>query len=230
MTVEIKTITLTNRMGPVNCYLLQTEKGYVLVDTGWKHCREELVQELLSAGCNEDNLQLIFLTHGDFDHIGNCRYISDTFQAKVAMHWSDLGMAQNGDMFFNRKAGGFFVRFLAKLMFRLPLEDQFTPELQLHEDFPLSDYGIDGKVLHIPGHSLGSVGLLLSDGWLFGGDLLENKKKPQLSSIMDDKDMAHSSIELLKTLNISTVFPGHGEPFEMDDFLQYYNTSPGQSD
>ncbi|MFC1865115.1 hypothetical protein ACFLYB_00160 [Chloroflexota bacterium] len=45
------------------------------------------------------------------------------------------------------------------------------------------------------------------------GDLLENGDKPKLNSIMDDKVSASVSIEKLLKLDIETVYPGHGKPF-----------------
>ena len=52
----------------------------------------------------------------------------------------------------------------------------------------LSGYGFEAKVLHLPGHSKGSIGLLAADGSLFSGDLLENRGKPGITSLMDDME------------------------------------------
>ena len=102
---EIKTINLPLpfRMGSVNCYLIETDSGYVLIDTGGSNCRKELVKELESAGCKPGLLKLIVLTHGDFDHTGNAAYLRNTFGGEIAMHVDDSGMVESGDMFVNRK-------------------------------------------------------------------------------------------------------------------------------
>jgi glyoxylase-like metal-dependent hydrolase (beta-lactamase superfamily II) len=73
MTQEIKTITLSMpfRFGSVNCYLIKTGLGYILIDTGNSNKQAELEKELEGVGCKPGNLKLIILTHGDFDHIGN---------------------------------------------------------------------------------------------------------------------------------------------------------------
>jgi hydroxyacylglutathione hydrolase len=47
---------------------------------------------------------------------------------------------------------------------------------------------------------------------LFYGDLIYNFFKPTQVWI-DDLAAANASIEQLKTLNVRTVFPGHGKPF-----------------
>lgn len=69
------------------------------------------------------------------------------------------------------------------------------------------------------------MGVLTVDGDLFCGDLLENTAKPAINSIMDDEDAAHSSIETLKKYNINMVYPGHGNPFPLKDFLDQINNN-----
>ncbi|HWR70506.1 MAG TPA: MBL fold metallo-hydrolase, partial [Dehalococcoidia bacterium] len=59
------------RIGRVNCYLIETDSGFVLIDTGASNRRKDIEKELESAGCKPGDLKLIILTHGDFDHMGN---------------------------------------------------------------------------------------------------------------------------------------------------------------
>ena len=70
--IELK---LPYRMGSVNCYLVKTNTGFILVDTGSSNKCRELDRKLEQSGCNSGNLKLIILTHGDFDHTGNASYI-----------------------------------------------------------------------------------------------------------------------------------------------------------
>ena len=86
--------------------------------------------------------------------------------------------------------------------------------------YDLSRYGSDAKVIHIPGHSKGSIGILTVGGDLICGDLLENTNKPSLNSTMDDLTAANISVEKLKSLKVNTVYPGHGKPFQMELFLK----------
>ena len=88
------------------------------------------------------------------------------------------------------------------------------------EGYDFSEYGFDAEALEIPGHSKGSIGILATSGELFCGDLLANVEKPDLWSIIDDSYVAHASVEKLKSLQINTVFPGHGQPFLMDIFMK----------
>jgi hydroxyacylglutathione hydrolase len=217
---HIRTISLAlpYKLGTVNCYLVETDSGFVLIDTGSSNRRAELEKELIGAGCKPGDLRLIVLTHGDFDHTGNVAYLRAKFGAKIAMHRDDLGMAERGDMFWNRTSGNAFLRFLSPILFRFSKAHRFQPDLCLEEGDDLTEYGFEAQVLSIPGHSKGSIGILTAGGDLFCGDLLENAKEPATNSIMDDAAACDASLEKLRGFEIKTVYPGHGKSFAIDAF------------
>jgi hydroxyacylglutathione hydrolase len=138
------------------------------------------------------------------------------------MHHDDSGMAKRGDMFWNRKRPFILIRMMVPILFGFGKSERFKPDLYIEDGYDLSEYGFDAKVLHIPGHSKGSIGILTVGGNLFCGDLFENKDRPILSSIMDDLTAANASVEKLKKLKIKTVYPGHGKPFPMEMFIRNY--------
>lgn len=219
--IELKRIELKiyGGIATVNTYLLKTNTGFVLIDTGPSSKRSLLEKEIKDAGCNPGNLKLIILTHGDADHTGNASFLRQEYGGKIALHPDDSIMVQKGDMSHNRK-----VNPLIKVLFALPFvklkgKDQFNEDIELKDGFDLSPYDLNAKIIHIPGHSQGSVGVLTAGGYLFCGDLLENTAKPAINSIMDDEDAAQSSIEKLKKYTINMVYPGHGKPFPLKDFL-----------
>lgn len=220
MSMGINTIKLNLpfRLGQVNCYLIKTDTGFILIDTGASNKRMELEKEINNAGCTPGNLKLIVITHGDFDHTGNAKYLGKKFGARIAMHSDDWRMAEQGDMFWNRK-GNLIIRKLAPILFKFGKSERFKPDLYLGDGDNLSEFGFDAYIFHIPGHSKGSIGILTGDKDFFCGDLLENTKEPGLNSIMDDKAAAYISVEKLKNQKIKTVYPGHGESFPMDSFL-----------
>jgi glyoxylase-like metal-dependent hydrolase (beta-lactamase superfamily II) len=211
--IKIITLALPYRMGRVNCYLIKTDAGYILIDTGSSNQRATLEQELHHAGCRAGDLKLIVLTHGDFDHTGNAASLGQRLGAPLAMHPADFGMIERGDMFAGRGNGNPIFKAIAPLMFKFGKSNRVTPAIELTEGFDLAVYGFAAKVISIPGHSRGSIGLLTAAGELFVGDLLENTKRPALNSIMDDRAAAQASLEKLKNLKIKTVYPGHGAPF-----------------
>jgi hydroxyacylglutathione hydrolase len=214
--ISILTLPLPLRMGRVNCYLIRAAAGHILIDTGGSNARKALRGELENAGCTPGSLKLVILTHGDFDHIGNAAYLRATFGARVAMHRDDSGMAERGDMFVNRKRPNVLVRSLIPLFTGFGKSERFTPDLLLKDGYDLSRHGLEAKVISLPGHSRGSLGVLTVAGELFCGDLFENTKGPAINSIMDDPAAAAASIAHLESLKIITVYPGHGQPFAMD--------------
>jgi len=221
MTLEIKTITahvIFNNY--VNCYLIRTGDSYILIDTGMPNKRGVIEKELESAGCQPGNLKLIVLTHGDFDHTGNAAYLRKKFDTRIAMNYNDSGMAEHGNMFWNRKSPNIVIRIIFGLFFSLGKSDRFKPDLYIEDGYDFSGYGFDAKVLQLPGHSKGSMGILTADGNLFCGDLLANINKPKIFSIIDDSTAANSSIEKLKSLKINTVYPGHGKSFPMSSLTK----------
>lgn len=215
-------------LGGVNAYLLGAGDGSVLIDTGVAGKRGELERELASAGCGPGKLKLIILTHGDSDHADNAAYLRERYGARIAMHRDDVGMVERGDMDWNRKAKpdltsgmGKFIMLVSKAMQLFGGAgrfDKFTPDLLLEDGDDLSGYGLEAVVLHLPGHSKGSLGVLTAGGDLICGDLLYNFGKPG-PVFIDDLPDFRASLEKLKGLSVTTVYPGHGKPFPMERFI-----------
>lgn len=214
MAPEIKAIG----RGGVNCYLLKTSSGFVLIDTGFKSKRAKLEKKLAGAGCKPGDLKLIILTHGDSDHADNAAYLREKYEAKIAMHKDDAGMVERGVMGWNRKARPDRMSLLFKIITRVVKPGKFAtfkPDLYIDETFDLSAYGLAAKVLHLPGHSKGSIGVLTANGDLFCGDLLYNFFGRPNSQFIDDMSAFNASIDKVKKLNVQTVYPGHGKPFPL---------------
>jgi hydroxyacylglutathione hydrolase len=206
----------------VNCYLIKTGSGFILIDTGSPNNCMELESKLSDLGCKSGNLHLILLTHGDFDHSGNAAYLRKKFDTRIVKHAEDSMMVERGDMFMNREKGNIIQSWIVKKMFGFGKSQRFTPDLKITDGFDLTEYGMDARVIHIPGHSKGSIGILTTGGALICGDLLEStggNENPKLNSLMDNLEAAKRSIDKLKNLNINTVYPGHGQPFKMETFL-----------
>ena len=210
------TLPLPYRLGNVNCYLVETGDAYVLIDTGCSNSRTDLDNELDGAGCRPGNLALIVLTHGDFDHAGNAACLRAKYGAPIAMHSDDVGMVERGDLFAGRKKGPRLVRLVAPVLFRFGRSQRFSPDLRVEDGQDLSGYGFEARVISLPGHSKGSVGVLTADADLFCGDLLMNTERPSLNSIMDDAAAADASVERLRGLGIRIVYPGHGVSFPIE--------------
>jgi glyoxylase-like metal-dependent hydrolase (beta-lactamase superfamily II) len=158
---------------------------------------------------------LIILTHGDFDHCGNAAHLHQAFGCPIAMHADDAGMVEHGDMFVNRKPPNALIRSLLPFFTGFGRAERFTPDVLLKDGADLMGYGLAARILETPGHSKGSISILTVAGELFCGDLLVSTKEPQLNSLIDDMTAATTSLLRLQSLGVTTVYPGHGPPFAL---------------
>ncbi len=217
----------------VNCYLSKNENGFILFDTGghlvmdqqFTNRREPLLKELKAAGCTDNNLNLIVLTHGDNDHSCNAAYLRKHFKTKIAMNDCDRKMVEEPTLqqwmesyqYNSVELQQMFLQYkevIMKVTQKVLDEfESFSPDILLEDGFDLSEYGIDAKVIHVPGHTQGSIAIVTKGGELIAGDTFENMDKPSPAPNADDFQQLSLSINKLKNLSISTVYPGHGNPF-----------------
>jgi hydroxyacylglutathione hydrolase len=203
----------------VNAFLVKAKDGFVLIDTGMPYHWKRLEAQLLTAGCLPSKLKLVIITHGDRDHIGNCAKLQEKYKAKVAMHEADAFMAEH-DVFLKRKVrtlAGRILILLSRLRRQKISLQKFKPDILLKDGQNLGEYGFSAKIIHLPGHTKGSIGILTEEGDLFAGDTLVNSKKPDLAIFVDNFQELNNSIEKLKKLNIKEVYPGHGKVFLVSD-------------
>jgi len=203
----------------VNCYLIKTGGSFILIDTGVANKRKQLEAELTTAGCKPGNLKLIIITHGDSDHTGNAAWLREKYGAKIAMHTLEAAAAESGSMTTNRGKIAFLPRFFLSI-FKLAKKDRYKADLLLENGYDFAVWGWAAKVLHIPGHSLGSIAVFTEAGTLFCGDLLTNLRTPAMTDLIDDRAAALNSVEILKSLPSKIVYPGHGEPFAMEAYTE----------
>ena len=226
MTATIKTISAGS-----NCFLVKAEGGFVLIDTGVAYKRTAVERELENASCGEGDLKLIVLTHGDSDHAGNGAFLRKKYGAPIAVHPNDAGMVRRGDMSHSWKAKPARITAMGRVIMLAGRVmalgqpgsfDCFSPDLYLEDGQSLCDYGFDAKVLHLPAHSRGSVGVLTPDGELFCGDFIHNFFRPSQVWV-DDLAAAKAGVERLKALGVRRVHPGHGRPFPWEKFVRRHD-------
>jgi hydroxyacylglutathione hydrolase len=224
----------------VNCYLGKEGDSFILFDTGGHTVMDKIFtdkceilgSELERLGCKPGNLKLVILTHGDIDHVANALFIREKYQAKIAMHAKDLPLVEN--LTIEKMMRSFKYRSITfKIVFKIMKKQikkvlikiladfkTFKPDILIDEGDSLSEYGFDAKILYIPGHTEGSIGILTANGDLIAGDIFMNYKKPDIAPNAYDFKILTGSVNKLKALNINTIYPGHGLPFRMNDFLK----------
>ncbi len=205
-------------LGMVNVYLIANEGGFFLIDTGFGTHRGRVDALLRGAGCSAGDLKLIVVTHGDADHAANAAYLRSRYGGKIAMHRAEAPAVERGNMFLSRGPLSFGRRLLKPVMslFRLRKRDRFTPDVFLEDGDRLDAYGWNAVALHVPGHTAGSLAVLTDDGDFFSGDFLENRRRPSVATLVDDREALMESFQRIEGMPIQTVHPGHGAPFSLN--------------
>jgi glyoxylase-like metal-dependent hydrolase (beta-lactamase superfamily II) len=201
--------------GFVSAYLLHGEKGFVLVDSGTEHHRIMLADRLAQAGCAKGDLALVVLTHADYDHAGNCAWLRETYGAKIAVHEGDAPMLETG-IAPRRSIRGFFGPLLTFLVnLRKVRNPACAPDLRLVDGQDLGEWGVQARIVHLPGHTPGAIGVLVGETDFLAGDVYANWRKPAASPFVHDVEAYRASLAKARTVvpATATVWPGHGGPF-----------------
>ena len=211
----IQAITL----GFVNVYLVDVKDGFILIDTALPGQRERLERELAAAGVVPGNLKLVVITHGDWDHTGNAALVQETYKAKIAIHADDAYLCEQPTM-LKRKVRPFMLAVIFAVMRRMSRLQggrrrlrPFKPDILLSEGQDLGAYGFNAKVVHLPGHTKGSIGILTAEGDLFAGDTYVNRGQPVGAQIILDETALEETFARLEGMDFKMVYPGHGTPF-----------------
>jgi len=178
-----------------NFYVIGVGRTRLLVDLGWMGSLGMMRAELQRKGIALGDITHGFATHYHLDHAG------------LAQELKSSGM----------------------LLIVTPEQVPFVPLMKRHAkpqdnlvDVVLDDgktrvvplessraflkgIGIDGELVHTPGHSDDSVSLLLDDGSVFTGDLTT----PGFAT-EDDIEVVTRSWQTLRDCGATTVYPGHG--------------------
>ncbi len=198
-------------------------EGVILIDGGDPHTIEKLKEGLKKASIKPEEISLIALTHGHWDHIGSAREIQEWTGAKVLLHEKDLHFV--GEARISQPPGftlwGKIIIALLKLYTRSLKIPAFEVDIPAgDQEISLAEYGIPGKVVPTPGHSHGSVSVLLEGGEAFVGDLAMNmlpmRRKPGLPIFGDDIEVVIQSWRKLIGMGAKTVYPAHGEHFPVE--------------
>eukprot|EP00002_Diphylleia_rotans_P030879 TRINITY_DN6392_c0_g1_i2.p1 TRINITY_DN6392_c0_g1~~TRINITY_DN6392_c0_g1_i2.p1 ORF type:complete len:230 (+),score=52.91 TRINITY_DN6392_c0_g1_i2:46-735(+) len=187
----------TFAVGPLacNCTIVvdKSTKYAVLVDPGGD--AEKLISRLEQLGAN---LKQIVITHGHFDHFLAASELKRATNADVCIHENDI-----------RLYDGLLTQ-LKLFGIRMQAESAPKPDIYLKDEMEILN---GGRILHTPGHSMGSVCVLFEDlSCVCSGDTLFHGSVGRTDlfggSFLDLKD---SICKKLYTLDDEIrVIPGHG--------------------
>jgi glyoxylase-like metal-dependent hydrolase (beta-lactamase superfamily II) len=90
-------------LGIDNVYVVK-DKGAVIIDSGAPKKGKAFKKALENVGIKPEEIQLIILTHGHWDHIGSTAEIKEMTGAKVVMHKNEKHWLEEFRSFiFNRQ-------------------------------------------------------------------------------------------------------------------------------
>ncbi len=207
------------KLGVGRCYVIQGERT-ILIDAGGPRQAAHFRQAMKALAIDLHSVRLIVITHGHWDHIGSARDIQDMTGARIAMHHRERDWLEESMKVLSPAATlwGHVVR--AMMVPLLPLIHFPATNVTVvvgNEGASLLEYGIPGRVLYTPGHSAGSVSVLLDTGEAFVGDLAMNefplRLRPGLPIFAEDMEKVRDSWRRLLAEGAKTVYPAHGKPF-----------------
>jgi len=194
--------------GSGNCYCVEEEGNAILIDT----CRVEHRERILKA-CAGKRIKLIVLTHGHVDHVQNAAALSFALGAPIAMHEADYNLAKNNlvEPMSATTVVGKYVLAAMKKSFNQDKIEPFEPKVFLKEGDRLDSFGITATVLELPGHTRGSLGILVGDDDLFVGDALMNLYFPSKPLLYGDCANMLKSVDRISGFTGATIHFGHGK-------------------
>lgn len=219
MSITIRTIPL----GVANTFIIKNQ-GTVLVDCGPPRKANAFTRHLQATGIKPEDIQLIIITHGHWDHIGSAAEIKEITGAKIAMHRREKDRLEKLSQ-PPLKGVGVWGSFLAKTMAAVmtPFIHVRSAEVDIVlEDtfFSLNEYGIAGRIVYTPGHTIGSVSILLDSGEAIVGDMAMNslpmRLSPGLPIFAENLPQLIKSWRKLLKKDVNSIYPSHGRPFSPD--------------
>jgi len=183
----------------------------ILIDTGKKDYLDTVVE-----ACKPYKIKLIVLTHAHCDHAENVADLSEMLGAPIAMHKDDVNLIEsNNNQSLEAKA------FLGKIILSASLKEfsrskmkAFTPSVFLKDGDDLVEYGISAKVIGLPGHTKGSIGVDVDGKELMVGDALMNMFYPTVAMLYNDEKAMKDSAKKITGLGERIIYFGHGKPVQ----------------
>ncbi len=214
----------------VNAYLICNESGCILLDTGVPGSEQKIAKGLRKAGYDFRDIKLIVVTHAHVDHAGAAGPMRKLSKAPVVGHANDLKYFRGEAQITYCPTG-----LAGRLFYRTPLPHEkyetFSPELLLQEgdEYPLSAFGFDGRILHTPGHTAGSISLeinqkafvgdMAASGILIGGILCN--RRPIQPPFEDDARTVIASLQQMLRQGNEEFYLGHGGPLSSDQIRKH---------
>jgi len=153
-----------------NCFILETDSSLIMIDAGYPGGEKKILSTISKLA---RPLRLIVLTHGHFDHYGSADAVHKVTGAPVAVFYLDAEYVCNGTTPLDSVRGyGRLGKRILPLAERVFKPAAVCPDIELHDGDSLDRFGLRADIIHTPGHTNGSISILVQDSIVFVGDLL----------------------------------------------------------
>jgi len=175
-----------------NYYAIDIKNGKLLVDCGWPGTLPQFTKVLQRKGITLREFKYLLVTHFHPDHAGLVQDLKNQGAKLILPECQKDFITPFAEHFKGKSFPYIEIRQNDNL--NLKLEDSRTF---------LAGIGLNGEIIHTPGHSDDSVTLILDEGFAFTGDL-----HPSFMNI--DDVITRESWNRIHQHKITRIFPGHG--------------------
>ncbi|MDD3853277.1 MAG: MBL fold metallo-hydrolase [Syntrophomonadaceae bacterium] len=213
--MKMHTITL----GITNCYLVEAQDGYIMVDAGSQHRGKKFLRAIRQRGIRPEEIKLIVITHAHFDHVGSLAAIQGYCQCPIMMHPLEARLVEGAIVVIppGANALGRVVSWMGehnKILLGFPAT---KVEYLVEHEYDLRAFGVSGKVISTPGHTPGSLSVVLDDGRAMVGDLAMNQFFTQNYPVFAElPEKVYASWQLLIDHGVQQIYPAHGPAFSIE--------------
>ena len=219
--MEVVPIILKND----NVFIIK-DKKIVLFDTGVKSERKIIEKKFKEEHLSFSDVSLIVISHSHYHNAANAEYFKNKTNAPILIHHTESSNLNLGEPVLNRidNLDGFFASFAR----RNKSFASVKPDLEFIDEFDLLPFGVRGKVIHTPGHTVGSSSVFLENNNVICGEVIIKKLYslyPSFPYFVDDYDELFESYMKIMKSYPTVIFSSHGGPFSFDSAKHIYSKS-----
>ncbi|GII55638.1 MBL fold metallo-hydrolase [Planotetraspora thailandica] len=200
-------------------HVVRLPDGYALIDTGMPGSAPAILDALAQLGGRPADVRQIVLTHSHVDHMGSAADLVAATGARVLAGAVDApfirGAAPEPEPVHTPSERALHEQVMARFADAdLPPLRRLEVDADLHDGDTLDDWGEPVHVLHVPGHTPGSIALHLpAGGVLFSGDIVATAEgRVILGPFNVAREQAIASFRRLAALEVEILCVPHGEP------------------
>lgn len=198
--------------GRSNVFLLTNGEKNILIDTGSQFKWNKLEKRLKNLKVNL--IDYLVLTHTHYDHAGNSKSIKEKYNAQIIVHRNEAALLTSGENILPNGTNPItrlIIRLFAKRFLAVTKYEPCQYNYLVDSAFNLGNFGFNAFIMHTPGHTIGSMSIIIDDNVAIVGDTMFGIFKwsvfpPYANNIIQ---MIESWGKLLET-NCLVFLPGHG--------------------